>query len=138
MSARARSIRICRNGRSPQRRCLNGSKNRIRPRFNAACPPSPAAGTPNGQIAGTSITVTCVSARSQDASATRLTLIVPSNYAGASDEISVPNFVFPDGGEGTSSGTDASYVNIGGNTWSATFGLIPNGIYNYICMAGLA
>ena len=28
-----------------------------RPRFNAACPPSPAAGTPNGQIAGTFITV---------------------------------------------------------------------------------
>jgi hypothetical protein len=75
MSARARSIRICRNGRSPQRRCLNGSKNRIRPRFNAACPPSPAAGTPNGQIAGTSITVTCGSARSQDASVIRLTLI---------------------------------------------------------------
>src|SRR6266567_7372445 len=31
MSARARSILICRNGPSPQRRCLNGSKNRMRP-----------------------------------------------------------------------------------------------------------
>ncbi len=31
MSVRARSILICRKGRSPQRRCLNGSKNRMKP-----------------------------------------------------------------------------------------------------------
>ena len=31
MSGRARSILICRKGRSPQRRCLNGSKNRMKP-----------------------------------------------------------------------------------------------------------
>src|SRR5258708_20163147 len=30
-SVRARSILICRNGRSPQRRCLNGLKNRMQP-----------------------------------------------------------------------------------------------------------
>jgi hypothetical protein len=30
MSVRARSILICRNGRSPQRRCLNGSMNRTK------------------------------------------------------------------------------------------------------------
>ena len=28
--SRAHSILICRNGRSPQRRCLNGSKNRMK------------------------------------------------------------------------------------------------------------
>jgi hypothetical protein len=31
MSARARSILICRSGRSPQRNCFNGSKNRMKP-----------------------------------------------------------------------------------------------------------
>jgi hypothetical protein len=31
MSARARSILICRSGRSPQRNCFNGSKNRVKP-----------------------------------------------------------------------------------------------------------
>jgi hypothetical protein len=31
MSAPARSILICRKGRSPQRRCLNGSKNPMKP-----------------------------------------------------------------------------------------------------------
>ena len=35
--------------------------------FDAGCPPSPAVGTPNDQIAGTSIMVTCASVRSQDA-----------------------------------------------------------------------
>ncbi len=45
----------------------------LRPRFNGACPRSPAVDILNGQIAGTSITAMCASARSQDASATRLT-----------------------------------------------------------------
>ena len=50
-----------------------------RPRFNGACPLSSAADRPMpAKNAGSSITVTCASARSQDASATRLTL-TPGN-----------------------------------------------------------
>ena len=49
-----------------------------------ACPSSPAADIPNGQIAGTSITGTCASARSQDVSATRLT---PIHGSGLADSI---------------------------------------------------
>ena len=47
-------------------------------------PSSPAADIANGQIAGTSITVTCASARSQDVSATRLT---PIHGSGLADSI---------------------------------------------------
>ena len=53
----------------------------LRPRFTAACLPSPAPGTPNGQIAGTSVAALFASARSQDASATRLTLTLGSGLA---------------------------------------------------------
>ncbi len=50
-------------------------------RFNAACPPSPVADIPNGQIAGTSTTAISVSGRSRGASATRLILTPGSGLA---------------------------------------------------------
>jgi hypothetical protein len=64
--------------------------------------------------------------------------LVPSSYAGASDETSVVGFLRPKGDKGEINGAEGSTntINTNGGAWSATFGLIPNGTYKIYLYGG--